>query len=117
MERPLPLGVWLFGGASILAVATSAAFALDGLAKKSDLDQCKPRCSPDAVDAMSMRFTFADVALGAGVMAGAAAFYLLLTRPGASGVETTPPLRSATRPVPFAAPLARGAAFGVSARF
>ncbi len=80
-ERPIPLGVWIFGGASALAFVTSAVFAIDGLAKKSALDDCKPHCSPDDVDAMSARFTFADVALGAGVMAGAAAAYLYLTRP------------------------------------
>ena len=106
-ERPIPLGFWVFSGVAVASLATSAVFAIDGLGKKSDLDQCKPRCAPDDVDAMSTRFTFADVALGAGVVAGAAAIYVLLTRPT---VEVT-------RPVPFAAPVAGGAAFGLHARF
>ncbi len=106
-ERPIPLGFWVFGGVAVASLATSAVFALDGLGKKSDLDQCKPRCAPDDVDAMSTRFTFADVALGAGVVAGAAALYVLLTRPT---VEVT-------RPVPFAAPIARGGAVGLQGRF
>ncbi len=115
--RPVPLGVWIFGGASVVALATSAVFALDGLGKKSDLDACKPRCSSSDVDAMSSSFTFADVALGAGVMAGAAAVYLFLTRP--SGEATTGTTSSAARwrPAPYAAPTAGGGAFGVSARF
>jgi hypothetical protein len=76
----IPLGVWIFGGVSVAALATSAIFAIDGLGRKSDLDACKPHCSPDDVDAMNARFTFADVALGAGVMAGAAALWLYVTR-------------------------------------
>ena len=133
VDRPVPLGVWVFGGVTVVALATSAVFAIDGLGKKSDLDQCKPRCSPDDVDAMSTRFTLADVALGAGVMAGAATIYLFLTRPRGGGAEATqpPPAPSAggpsrrtvlradapTRPVPFAVPLAGGGAIGFSARF
>ena len=81
--RPVPIGVWIFGGVTVVALATSAVFAIDGLGKKSDLDKCKPHCAPSDVDAMSSSFTFADVALGAGVMAGAAAVYLFLTRPSA----------------------------------
>ncbi len=77
---PIPIGVWIFGGVSVAALATSAIFAIDGLGKKSDLDGCKPHCSSSDVDAMSARFTFADVALGAGIMAGAAAVWLYLTR-------------------------------------
>jgi hypothetical protein len=115
-SRPVPLGVWLFGGASVVALATSAVFAVDGLAKKSDLDSCKPRCAPADVDAMSSSFTFADVALGAGVMAGAAAVYLFLTRPTAEGSPSGGPV-GRLGPAPYAAPLAGGGAFGVSARF
>jgi hypothetical protein len=80
-DRPIPLGVWIFGGASAVALVAATVLAIDGLAKKGDLDDCKPHCAPDDVDSMTTRFTFADVALGAGVMAGAAAAYLYLTRP------------------------------------
>jgi len=112
--RPVPVGVWIFGGVSVVAIATSAVFALDGLGKKSDLDSCKPRCSPADVDAMSSSFTFADVALGAGVMAGAAAVYLFLTRPSA---EASAASAATFRPAPYAAPLSGGGTLGVSARF
>jgi hypothetical protein len=116
LDRPIPLGVWIFGGVSVVALATSAVFAIDGLGRKSDLDECKPRCSSDDVDAMSARFTMADVALGAGVMAGAAAVYLYLTRPS---VEVPPaaPAAGWIRAIPYAAPVAGGGAIGFSARF
>lgn len=117
-DRPIPLGVWIFGGVSVVALATSAVFAIDGLGKKSDLDSCKPRCAPADVDSMSSSFTLADVALGAGVMAGAAAVYLYLTRPSAEASGSSGAARlHRPAPVPFAAPLSGGGAFGVSARF
>ena len=114
--RPIPLGVWIFGGASLVALATSAVFALDGLGKKSDLESCKPRCSSSDVDAMSSSFTLADVALGAGVMAGAAAVYLFLTRPPAEATAVTAGAAH-VRPAPYATPLTGGAAVGLSGRF
>ncbi len=119
-ERPIPLGVWIFGGVTVAALATSAVFALDGLGKKSDLDTCKPRCAPADVDAMSTRFTLADVALGAGLMAGAASAYLFLTRPRAEATAPAATARGATaraRAIPFAAPLPGGGAVGFAALF
>ena len=119
-SRPVPIGVWVFGGASIIALATSAVFTIDGLGKKSDLDACKPRCAASDVDAMSSSFTFADVALGAGVMAGAAAVYLFLTRPSVASGEsnaTTAATSARSRTTPFAAPLPGGGTVGVTALF
>jgi hypothetical protein len=115
--RPVPLGVWLFGGAAVVALATSAVFAIDGLGKKSDLEQCKPRCAASDVDAMSSSFTLADVALGAGVMAGAAAVYLFLTRPSAEASSTPASASARPRTTPFAMPLPGGAAVGVGLLF
>jgi hypothetical protein len=116
-DRPVPIGVWIFGGATVVALGVSAVFAIDGLGKKSDLDTCKPRCAASDVDAMSSSFTLADVALGAGVMAGAAAVYLFLTRPTAeSGAATTSGV-ARSRTVPFAAPLPGGGTVGLSAVF
>jgi hypothetical protein len=115
-DRPIPIGVWIFGGATVVALGTSAFFAIDGLGKKSDLDKCKPRCAASDVDAMSSSFTLADVALGAGVMAGAAAVYLFLTRPTAES-STAATSTARARTVPFAAPLPGGGAVGLSASF
>jgi hypothetical protein len=80
-SKGLPAGFWIFGGVSIVALGTATIFALDGMAKKDDLEACKPRCAPSDVDAMSASFTVADVALGAGVVAVAATVYVLLSRP------------------------------------
>lgn len=125
--RPVPTGVWIFGGVSLVALTTSLVFALDGFGKKSDLDECKPRCAPDDVDAMNARFAVADVTLGIGLAAGAAAAYFFFTRPSvepgrpagaaqgpaAAGVSTAPrPLAA-----PFLVPLPGGAGGGFSARF
>ncbi|MBX3190484.1 MAG: hypothetical protein KF819_26020 [Labilithrix sp.] len=110
-ERPIPLGVWIFGGASIAFLVTSTIFAVDGFGKKSDLEACKPRCAPEAVDAMSTSFTLADVTLGAGLMAGAAAAFLFFTRPASSASPSVGTAR------PFVAPLPGGGAAGFSARF
>jgi hypothetical protein len=115
--RPVPLGVWLFGGAAVVALATSAGFAIDGLGKKSDLEQCKPRCAAADVNAMSSSFTLADVALGAGVMAGAAAVYLFLTRPSAEASSTPGSASARARTTPFASPLPGGGAVGVGLAF
>lgn len=113
--RAVPLGVWIFGGASVVAFATSAVFAIDGFGKKSDLEECKPRCASGDVDAMSSSFTVADVALGAGIVAGAAALYLYFTRPPAEAAQ--PSTAAVARPVPFAAPLHGGGAVGLTTRF
>lgn len=106
--RPVPTGVWIFGGVSAVALVTATVLTIDGLSRKSDLDACKPRCSEGDVDAMSARFTMADFALGAGVAAGAAAVYLFLTRPPVEHTE-----RTGAAPLPYAAPLVSGGAGGV----
>jgi len=112
VSRPVPTGTWIFGGVSVVALTTSAIFAIDAFGKKSDLDACKPRCAASDVDAMTTSFTVADVALGAGVMAGAAALYLYLTRPTAEVASS-----ASARHVPFAAPVTGGGVAGFSARF
>lgn len=109
--RPVPLGVWLFGGATVAALATATVFTIDGLSKKSALDACRPTCSPADVDAMSARFTFADVAAGAAVMAGAATLYLYLTRPTVEAGSAASGARA------WVAPLPGGGAFGVGRTF
>jgi hypothetical protein len=114
--RPVPLGVWIFGGVSVVALGAATVLTVDGLSRKSELDACKPRCGADDVDAMSARFTMADFALGAGVAAGAAAVYLFLTRPPA---ESTAATSRARGPRPWVVPLisGAGASAGVGGRF
>jgi len=112
--RPVPTGVWIFGGVSLVALGAATVFTIDGLSRKSDLDACKPRCNADDVDAMSTRFTMADFALGAGVAAGAAAVYLFVTRP--SGAEKAE--RTSAAALPYAVPTPSGGlAVGLDGRF
>lgn len=118
--RPVPLGVWIFGGVSVAALATSAIFAIDGLGKKGDLEECKPRCAPGDVDSMSASLTVADVALGAGIVAGAAALYLFLTRPPAgeaAAAQTRTRTGNHVQPVPFLLGGGSGGGLGIGARF
>jgi hypothetical protein len=112
VSRPVPLGVWLFGGATVAALAVTTVFTIDGLARKSDLDACRPSCAPADVDAMSASFTVADVALGAAAMSGLATLYLYLTRPTVEEERA-----GVLRPRPYAAPTTGGAALGVVGRF
>lgn len=108
-SRPIPLGFWLFGGASIVALSTSAVFALDGFSRKDELEACKPRCDAGEVDAMSARLTVADVALGAGVVAGLAAAYVFFTRPAVPSSSTVIGRRVV---VPYGAPTPGGGGVG-----
>lgn len=112
-SRPIPAGVWIFGGLSVAALTGSAIFGISGLSKKGDLDDCKPRCAAEDVDSMSQSFTFADVFLGVGLMGAAATAWLYFTRPS---VEE-PTKEGAIRFQPFATPLPGGGGAGVSARF
>jgi hypothetical protein len=80
-SKGLPIGFWIFGGVTIVALGTATFFALDGMGKKDDLEACKPRCAVSDVDAMSASFTIADFALGAGIVAAATTVYVLLARP------------------------------------
>ncbi|MBS2020631.1 MAG: hypothetical protein JST00_47695 [Deltaproteobacteria bacterium] len=117
-SRPVPAGVWLFGGLSVAALTTSAVFAISGLAQKGDLDDCKPRCAASDIDAMSQTFTFADVFLGVGLMGAAATAWLYFTRPAVpEGKEGGAAAAAGLRLHPYAAPLPGGAGAGVSARF
>lgn len=111
-SRPIPAGVWIFGGVSVAALTGSLVFAVSGLSQKGDLDDCKPRCSAEDIDAMSQSFTFADVFLGAGLMAAAATAWLYFTRPSVEDAR-----ENTARIQPFATPLPGGGAAGVSARF
>lgn len=107
-ERPVPAGVYLFGGAAIVAFGMGGYFGIRGLAKKGDLDACKPSCPASEVNSMSTSLAVADVAIGVGVVASLAALYMYLSRPVA---EPAAP-QAATGPAPRlgAGPLPGGAA-------
>lgn len=74
-----PTAFWVLGGAGVAAVAVGAVFEIMGLSQKSDLEACKPRCSPDDADAMTRNFVIGDIALVSGGVALGAALVVLLT--------------------------------------
>ncbi len=92
--RPTPPAVYVFGGIGLVGLAAGTFFALRGHSEKSDLDSCKPTCNPGDVNTMSRNYAIADIAFGVGVVSGAAAIYLYLTRPQ---VEAAPPSMGALR--------------------
>ncbi|MCA9590427.1 MAG: hypothetical protein KC657_34225 [Myxococcales bacterium] len=101
VTRPVPTGVWIFGGASVVALGIAGVFGVQGLSKKSDLDACGRACPPGDVDSMSSSFAVADVALGAGVVAGLATLYLYLTRPEVKADAKAPAVGRAVWPLQF----------------
>jgi hypothetical protein len=81
-QRPVPLAVWILGGASVLAAGSFAAWAIAGNQRKTELErQCAPFCSSSDVDGVQHRYLAADISLGVGVVALGAASLLYVTRP------------------------------------
>jgi hypothetical protein len=75
-------------GASAVALATSAGFGLSGwLSARSLRSSCSPTCDQADVDAIRTRLRVADISLGVGVAALAAAGWLIWRRPGEKGVS------------------------------
>lgn len=83
-----PTAFWVLGGAGVAAVAVGAVFEIMGLSQKSDLEACKPRCSPDDADAMTRNFVIGDIALVSGGVALGAALVVLLTDDDAPATTT-----------------------------
>lgn len=81
-SRKVPVASWILGGVSLAAFAGASVFAVDGLGKRSDLDDlgCKPSCDDRAVSSMSTSFVTADVLAGVGLVAAATAIVLYVTQ-------------------------------------
>lgn len=94
----IPLGVVVFGGVGVVALG---AFTYFGVSGKHDADHlrstCAPACAPSDVDHAHTELIAADIALGVGALAVAAATYFgvrALERPrdAAWGFVVTPTL-------------------------
>jgi hypothetical protein len=100
MHRPVPVAVWILGGA---ALASGGVFTFFGLTAKLDYDEAKKSCAPDCasalVESIRTREIVANIALGAGVLALGTATIVLVTRPS---VPKAPPLAASVdlRPTP-----------------
>jgi hypothetical protein len=80
--RPVPVPVWILGGAAVVGAASFATFAVLGNQKKNSLmASCAPFCSADDVGSVQHEYLVADVSLAIGVAALAAGTFLFLTRP------------------------------------
>jgi hypothetical protein len=95
-SRATPLATYVLAGVGAVGLAGFGYFALTGLSKEKDLDQCSPRCSPDETDRLKRTYLFADISLAVGVAAlgGATYFYFSSREEGrATGRASTVGLR------------------------
>jgi hypothetical protein len=88
-ERPVPPATWVFTGLAVAGIALGGVFMGLGLAKQSELEDCKPNCEGDDVDTMMRELAVGDIALAAGIVAAAAALTIYFTRPTASNAART----------------------------
>jgi hypothetical protein len=80
------IGLGIAGGGLLL---TGVVLGIIGASKRSDLDDCKPSCSSDRIDATRVFFVAGDVIGGVGILAlGTAAAVYFLGR-GDAGVRAT----------------------------
>jgi hypothetical protein len=81
---PVPPLRWVFGGVAVAGFAVSTFFGVSGLSARADANRCKGSCTQHQVDTVNQRLLAADIALGVGVVAAAAAVWVYLARPTAS---------------------------------
>jgi hypothetical protein len=82
-----------------------------GLVKKSELEECKPRCDAGEVDAMMRFFAIGDAALVTGGVVLASAFVVWLTRPSVPSEQPEEKKASAVPELVLLPGLGGGAAF------
>jgi hypothetical protein len=79
----VPILTWVFGGAAVVAFGSEAYFGITGLEDRAQDRSlpCAPGCPASDVDSIRTKFITADVCLGIGVAALAAAVVVWATRP------------------------------------
>jgi hypothetical protein len=75
-----PVLFYVLGGIGVAALGTASFFGISGLSARSDADKCKPNCTQHDVDVVNQRFLGADISLGIGVLALAAATWIYLSQ-------------------------------------
>lgn len=86
-ERPTPTWVLLSGGLALAGFATAGVLGATTLATERDLEGCRPWCDPSRRSDLTTPAIGADVALGVGIVATAAAVVGYLIRPTRERVE------------------------------
>ena len=119
----LPLAL---AGVAVIGIGSFAIFGITGKGDVDDLQKCKPNCKQADVDSARTKLIIADISLGVGLVAGAVAAYLFITRPKVEAkVSTNKINRGASAPPPpllsnvrlDGGPIAGGAMAGLSAKF
>jgi hypothetical protein len=81
-RRPVPVPVYLLSGIGVLGLGGFIGFGLATRSKENELrSTCSPACAQAEIDSLNRRATMADVSLGVGAVAFAAAVTYYLLRP------------------------------------
>lgn len=84
-QRPVPVPVYLLSGVGALGLGGFIGFGLATHSKENTLKStCSPRCSQSEIDSVHSRAVTADISLGVGIAAFAAAATYYLLRPSES---------------------------------
>jgi hypothetical protein len=90
---PLPWVVWPLGGLGLAGIGTFTFFGLEGTAEENTLrgkTGCAPRCSSAQLEPVETKFLVANISLGVGVVAlAAAAVVALLHQSSAPSTTST----------------------------
>jgi hypothetical protein len=100
-RRPVPLGAWISGGATVVAAGFWAGFGATAFSQKSSLDACRGTCTASAVSSARAAFLGADIAGGSTLALATLTTLLYVTRasvvPGArTSVAVVPTWRGAS---------------------
>jgi hypothetical protein len=88
---PVPWVVWPLGGLGLAGIGAFAYFGLSGKAEENTLrgkTGCAPFCAPEQTDPVQTKFLIADVSLGVGIAALAAAAVVALVHQGSAAPAT-----------------------------
>jgi hypothetical protein len=79
-SRPVPPSAWAAGGVGIAAMGAFGVFGALGVSERGS-NHCDTGCTGGQKNSVDTKFLVADIALGVGLVALAAATWLYLTRP------------------------------------
>jgi len=115
-KPPVPRSALVFGIAGGALVLTGLTFGLVGAVKQGDLDECKPNCSSERIEAVRSFFVAGDIVGGVGVVSvvvGAVIYMIARSdvqrRTSASALA--PPATTSTSPTLLLGPRGVGLSF------
>ena len=95
-SRPVPVGVWILGGAGVAGLATFGILGGIGKSNQSSLQStCSPDCSSSSISKVRGEYTGADVAAGIGAASLLSAAVWFLLRPERTEAEAPAPATAA----------------------